>query len=116
MFVAPTVRAGHGVHGLRFHNPPTLSRKWRARLSLARVQVWDPLLIISQIIALQCTFYISLGLLQAVLLGRWRQPGQLPARAKGGGGAQAPGPRNDGRQCAAAGGIATTTRSTAAPH
>lgn len=32
--------------------------------------VWDPALIIGQIVALQCIFYISLGLWHALLLGK----------------------------------------------
>ncbi|KAF8067111.1 sys1 [Scenedesmus sp. PABB004] len=31
--------------------------------------VWDPVLITAQIVAVQCLFYVSLGLLQAVMLG-----------------------------------------------
>lgn len=31
--------------------------------------IWDPVLIIAQIVAIQCLFYVSLGLLLWVLLG-----------------------------------------------
>ena len=34
-----------------------------------RVQAWDPILIICQIIALQCLFYLTIGLAQAIFLG-----------------------------------------------
>ena len=33
------------------------------------MQVWDPVLIISQILSLQCLFYLTLGVLDAILLG-----------------------------------------------
>jgi hypothetical protein len=33
------------------------------------VQVWDPALIIAQIISVQCLFYVSLGLIQALTIG-----------------------------------------------
>ena len=32
-------------------------------------QVWDPVLIISQIASLQCLFYLGLGIIQTMLLG-----------------------------------------------
>jgi hypothetical protein len=35
-------------------------------------QVWDPGLIVAQIVSVQCLFYLALGLLQAALLGAWR--------------------------------------------
>lgn len=38
-------------------------------LGCVHVQVWDPALIIAQIISVQCLFYISLGLIQAVTIG-----------------------------------------------
>ncbi len=52
------------------------------------LQVWDPVLITAQIVSVQCLFYISLGLIQAVTLGRCsfeggergpevRSPGQI---------------------------------------
>lgn len=31
--------------------------------------VWDPVLIVAQIITIQCLFYVSLGLLLWILLG-----------------------------------------------
>jgi hypothetical protein len=34
-----------------------------------RAQAWDPVLIIAQIAALQCLFYLTLGVLQAAMLG-----------------------------------------------
>ena len=33
-----------------------------------RISVWDPVLIISQIVAVQCIMYVSLGLFVIVLL------------------------------------------------
>jgi hypothetical protein len=35
----------------------------------ACLQVWDPALIIAQIVSVQCLFYISLGLIQAITIG-----------------------------------------------
>lgn len=35
--------------------------------------VWDPILIVAQIVALQCLFYLSLGLFQAIFLGHFVQ-------------------------------------------
>lgn len=35
---------------------------------------WDPVLIIAQIIAIQCLFYMSLGLLLWLLLGEHGKP------------------------------------------
>jgi hypothetical protein len=32
-------------------------------------QVWDPVLIIAQIVSVQCLFYLVLGALQAVIIG-----------------------------------------------
>eukprot|EP00803_Ostreobium_quekettii_P005106 evm.model.scf_611.2 EVM.evm.TU.scf_611.2 scf_611:44983-46466(-) len=34
-------------------------------------QVWDPVLIIAQITAIQCLFYIALGLLEWVVIGAY---------------------------------------------
>lgn len=34
------------------------------------LQVWDPVLIIAQILSLQCLFYLSLGFWQALFLGK----------------------------------------------
>ena len=36
------------------------------------MQVWDPVLIVFQIVSLQCLFYLSLGLWQAVFIGKCR--------------------------------------------
>lgn len=36
---------------------------------MAALQVWDPVLIIAQIISIQCLFYLSLGLWQVLFLG-----------------------------------------------
>lgn len=36
---------------------------------LTCMQVWDPILIIAQIVSLQCLFYLSLGFWQALFLG-----------------------------------------------
>ena len=33
------------------------------------MQVWDPVLIISQIVSLQCLFYLTLGVFDAILIG-----------------------------------------------
>jgi hypothetical protein len=38
-------------------------------LLLVLPQTWDPVLITSQIVCVQCLFYISLGILQAITLG-----------------------------------------------
>ncbi len=37
-------------------------------------QVWDPVMIIGQIVSVQCIFYITLGLLETVLVGEARRP------------------------------------------
>jgi hypothetical protein len=42
------------------------------------LQVWDPQLIIAQIITVQCLFYISLGLIQAVTIGELQVPSSSP--------------------------------------
>lgn len=55
--------------------PPPTARLRSLSLSLMllfyviMMQVWDPVLIISQIVSVQCLFYVSLGLLQAITLG-----------------------------------------------
>jgi len=38
-------------------------------LLVVLLQTWDPVLITSQIVCVQCLFYISLGILQAIILG-----------------------------------------------
>lgn len=38
----------------------------------AQAQVWDPVLIVFQIVALQCLFYLGLGLWHVLLLGECR--------------------------------------------
>jgi hypothetical protein len=50
------------------------------------MQVWDPVLIIAQIISLQCLFYLTLGVFDAILIGearvapciRWGPGGTYP--------------------------------------
>lgn len=44
------------------------------------LQVWDPVLIISQITAIQCLFYISLGVLEWLIIGERLRvvPSSLP--------------------------------------
>lgn len=41
---------------------------------MAMWQVWDPVLIIGQIASIQCLFYLSLGMLLALALGKQRSP------------------------------------------
>lgn len=36
------------------------------------MQVWDPTLIIAQIVSLQCLLYLTLGVFEAILLGKVR--------------------------------------------
>ena len=38
------------------------------------VQTWDPVLIVAQIVTLQCLFYLSFGLLLYLLLGALELP------------------------------------------
>lgn len=38
-------------------------------LLVVLLQTWDPVLITSQVVCVQCLFYISLGILQAIILG-----------------------------------------------
>lgn len=47
------------------------------------LQVWDPQLIIAQIITVQCLFYISLGLIQAVTIGEPKVPSTAPRLGHG---------------------------------
>lgn len=60
-------------HMLRHRGPhagwPAPSGHTNGPLPLLPLQVWDPALIIAQIVSVQCLFYISLGLIQAVTIG-----------------------------------------------
>lgn len=56
------VKRGPGLHGGVSNRPPSLRLRWS-------LQVWDPVLIVAQILAVQCCFYLGLGILQAALLG-----------------------------------------------
>jgi hypothetical protein len=58
----------------------------RNRCRPAGPQVWDPVMIVGQIVSVQCLFYITLGLWQTVLVGeaqraRTRTPLPLPPSA-----------------------------------
>lgn len=50
---------------------------------LTCMQVWDPILIIAQIVSLQCLFYLSLGFWQALFLGERSRKARahLPVRS-----------------------------------